>query len=356
MSRWRGRSIGGPPSNRQSSSSLIVRSCRSRRDTATARPTASSTTAPTAAIPRHPEYGHVASSLLVRITALGPCVLLLRIRMSSTALGNPTAGLRRIVSRPVLRGRVVSGRSISRTLGLSTPNRVDPPGGAGHDRADNDPRCRRRFRAHARWGEPAAAPPLAGRSRPTAACGRFRYALSDEARIGSSPDPQPDPGGLPHPVQPLQEAPLADAGPHVLPTASPAPTSTPANSSSSSTWWPSAWRRSAVSAIADPRHILERDDRHRPATPTTARSPPCSPDCSRPTRAIITNVHAGGWTATANTRDDGTNDLLMGDVLRRHETQVWFVAEHLVDTPADTRLSAGQAEPGLRPRGREREA
>jgi hypothetical protein len=29
----------------------------------------------------------------------------------------------------------------------------------------------------------------------------------------------------------------------------------------------------------------------------------------------------------------GTNDMLAGDVLRRHEMQVWFVAEHLVDTP-----------------------
>ena len=31
---------------------------------------------------------------------------------------------------------------------------------------------------------------------------------------------------------------------------------------------------------------------------------------------------------------DGTNDLLVSDVLRRHELQVWFLAEHLVDTPA----------------------
>ncbi len=36
---------------------------------------------------------------------------------------------------------------------------------------------------------------------------------------------------------------------------------------------------------------------------------------------------------TADNGDDGTNDLLMGDVLRTHEQQVWFLAEHLVDTP-----------------------
>jgi starvation-inducible DNA-binding protein len=31
--------------------------------------------------------------------------------------------------------------------------------------------------------------------------------------------------------------------------------------------------------------------------------------------------------------DDGTNDLIVGDIIRKNETQVWFVAEHIVDTP-----------------------
>jgi starvation-inducible DNA-binding protein len=31
--------------------------------------------------------------------------------------------------------------------------------------------------------------------------------------------------------------------------------------------------------------------------------------------------------------DDGTNDLIVSDVIRGNELQVWFVAEHLVDTP-----------------------
>jgi starvation-inducible DNA-binding protein len=31
--------------------------------------------------------------------------------------------------------------------------------------------------------------------------------------------------------------------------------------------------------------------------------------------------------------DDGTNDLLVSDVIRRNELQVWFVAEHVVETP-----------------------
>jgi starvation-inducible DNA-binding protein len=42
--------------------------------------------------------------------------------------------------------------------------------------------------------------------------------------------------------------------------------------------------------------------------------------------------------------DDGTNDLLVSDVIRTNELQVWFVAEHLVDVPivrADQATAAG---------------
>jgi starvation-inducible DNA-binding protein len=35
----------------------------------------------------------------------------------------------------------------------------------------------------------------------------------------------------------------------------------------------------------------------------------------------------------AEMRDDGTNDLLISDVIRTGELQAWFLAEHLVDTP-----------------------
>jgi starvation-inducible DNA-binding protein len=31
--------------------------------------------------------------------------------------------------------------------------------------------------------------------------------------------------------------------------------------------------------------------------------------------------------------DDGTNDLVVSEVLRRNELQVWFLSEHLVDAP-----------------------
>jgi starvation-inducible DNA-binding protein len=36
----------------------------------------------------------------------------------------------------------------------------------------------------------------------------------------------------------------------------------------------------------------------------------------------------------AKNGDEGTNDLLVGNVIRTNELQVWFVAEHVVDTPA----------------------
>jgi starvation-inducible DNA-binding protein len=35
----------------------------------------------------------------------------------------------------------------------------------------------------------------------------------------------------------------------------------------------------------------------------------------------------------AKAGDDGTNDLLVSDVIRANERQVWFVSEHLVDVP-----------------------
>ena len=40
--------------------------------------------------------------------------------------------------------------------------------------------------------------------------------------------------------------------------------------------------------------------------------------------------------------DDGTNDLLVSDVIRTNELQVWFVAEHLVDVPL-VRAERGKA-------------
>ena len=35
----------------------------------------------------------------------------------------------------------------------------------------------------------------------------------------------------------------------------------------------------------------------------------------------------------AESGDDGTNDLLVSDVIRQNEQQVWFLSEHVVDVP-----------------------
>lgn len=43
-----------------------------------------------------------------------------------------------------------------------------------------------------------------------------------------------------------------------------------------------------------------------------------------------------GIELTEDNKDYGTNDMLMSDVLRTNELQVWFLAEHLVETPLVT--------------------
>ena len=40
--------------------------------------------------------------------------------------------------------------------------------------------------------------------------------------------------------------------------------------------------------------------------------------------------------AASERDDDGTNDLIVSDVIRTNEVQVWFVSEHLVDLPVVT--------------------
>jgi len=39
----------------------------------------------------------------------------------------------------------------------------------------------------------------------------------------------------------------------------------------------------------------------------------------------------------AETGDDGTNDLIVSDVIRRNELQAWFIAEHVVSVPSRPR-------------------
>jgi len=85
-------------------------------------------------------------------------------------------------------------------------------------------------------------------------------------------------------------------------------------------------------AVADPRHVAEITTIPRPPD-GTEEVPAMLSRLLEAHEIVITKVRDAITRTTVN-RDDGTNDLLMGDVLRRHELQVWFLAEHLVDTPA----------------------
>ena len=84
-------------------------------------------------------------------------------------------------------------------------------------------------------------------------------------------------------------------------------------------------------AIADPRHVAEIATIER-APNGVEEVPAMLARLLSAHEAIITEVRAAIEQTTSN-GDSGTNDLLMGDVLRTHELQVWFLVEHLVETP-----------------------
>ncbi len=73
---------------------------------------------------------------------------------------------------------------------------------------------------------------------------------------------------------------------------------------------------------------------------TRIERPPLGVECVPAMLARTVNAHATvirtireGIELTEDNKDYGTNDLLVSDLLRMHEMQVWFVSQHLVDTP-----------------------
>lgn len=56
---------------------------------------------------------------------------------------------------------------------------------------------------------------------------------------------------------------------------------------------------------------------------------------ARTVNAHATIIHTirEGIALTMDNKDYGTNDLLMSNLLRMHEMHVWFISQHLVDTP-----------------------
>lgn len=84
-------------------------------------------------------------------------------------------------------------------------------------------------------------------------------------------------------------------------------------------------------AVGDPRHAAELTGIERP--PDGAEEVPVMVGRLLDAHEVIITVVRAAIEKTAKSGDWGSNDLLMSDVLRRHEVQVWFLSEHLVDIP-----------------------
>jgi starvation-inducible DNA-binding protein len=84
-------------------------------------------------------------------------------------------------------------------------------------------------------------------------------------------------------------------------------------------------------AVGDPRHAAELTTIERP--PDGAEAVPVMIGRLLAAHEEIIGKLRDGIEGTERSGDWGSNDLLMSDLLRRHELQVWFLSEHLVDVP-----------------------
>jgi starvation-inducible DNA-binding protein len=84
-------------------------------------------------------------------------------------------------------------------------------------------------------------------------------------------------------------------------------------------------------AVGDPRHAAELTTIDRP--PNGAEDVPAMIHRTLNAHEIVLEKVRSGIDKTEKSGDWGSNDMLMSDVLRRNELQVWFVAEHVVDIP-----------------------
>ncbi len=84
-------------------------------------------------------------------------------------------------------------------------------------------------------------------------------------------------------------------------------------------------------AIADPRHVAEVTKIQRP--PNGVEEVPVMLSRLLEAHELLVGELREAIDKTAANQDSGTNDLLVSQVLRTNELQIWFLAEHLVDTP-----------------------
>ena len=84
-------------------------------------------------------------------------------------------------------------------------------------------------------------------------------------------------------------------------------------------------------AVGDPRHAAELTSIER--APNGAESVADMITRTLQAHELILEGVRRGIDATEKNGDWGSNDLLMSDVLRRNELQVWFISEHVVEMP-----------------------
>ena len=84
-------------------------------------------------------------------------------------------------------------------------------------------------------------------------------------------------------------------------------------------------------AVGDPRHAAELTTIDR--APDGAEDVPAMIHRTLDAHETILEKVREAIDKTEKNSDWGSNDILMSDVLRRNELQVWFIAEHVVDVP-----------------------
>jgi starvation-inducible DNA-binding protein len=84
-------------------------------------------------------------------------------------------------------------------------------------------------------------------------------------------------------------------------------------------------------AVGDPRHAAELTTIERP--PNGAEEVSVMIHRLLDAHETVIEKVRRAIDKTEKSSDWGSNDLLMSEVLRRNELQVWFVAEHVVDIP-----------------------
>ena len=84
-------------------------------------------------------------------------------------------------------------------------------------------------------------------------------------------------------------------------------------------------------AVGDPRHAAELTTIDR--APDGAEDVPAMIHRTLDAHETILEKVRAAIDKTEKNSDWGSNDILMSDVLRPNELQVWFIAEHVVDVP-----------------------